>query len=137
MPPKRVVWNESEPNVQTFVKGNPATVQGSTPHNYAPADEKENAQVVQKRIVGRALSPERCARLSNTQQAFSPFAIPFAVDTEWLSVKELRVELAARGLPVSGTKPELRKRLEADAKKEKKGSAESAPAKAAKKPRTK
>jgi len=120
MPPKKRLQFDDTENVQTFIKGNPANVQGPNPFDYKAQDEKDNQEVVNKRIKSRALSPERTGRLSNTQQAFSPFMIPFQIDTEWLTVKELRAELAVRGLPVSGTKSELKIRLESAVKNEKK-----------------
>eukprot|EP00760_Papus_ankaliazontas_P010658 PhM_4_TR14401/c0_g1_i1/m.29787 len=136
---KAVAWRtDAEANVETYVTTNPVNAKGAETFDWSAFDEKENAAIVERRVGQRALSPERCARLSNTQQAFNPFAIPFMIDTNDLTVRELKSELQARGLPVSGTKKELVARLEAavdskesDAKKGKDSAA------AEKKPRKK
>ena len=47
-----------------------------------------------------------------SQQVFHPFQIPTALDTNWLTVLELKRELSTRALPVFGNKASLRKRLE-------------------------
>jgi hypothetical protein len=67
---------------------------------------------VQERLEKAQLDPKETGRRSNNEQAFSIWNIPVTLDTKLLTVKELKAELAVRGLSVKGPKNLLVQRLD-------------------------
>lgn len=114
---KRAVISEDK-QVHVYHANNPTSATGSKEFDWAEHDRQETKHLLVERMQKTVLDKASNKRVSNQQQAFNIFQIPFELDTKLLSVKELQIELRARFLPHSGTKDQLRNRLEAAIKSE-------------------
>lgn len=109
---KRARFDDDANQVVEFNHENPASVTSAAAIDLRPIVANERREEVKKKLELQQLSPEKTGRLSNNQQAFNVFQIPFVVDSKLLTVKELQSELRVRGLKLCGTKEQLVRRLD-------------------------
>jgi hypothetical protein len=113
---KTVVFGDETKNKTTvFNKDNPVTHMTSfVDVDFTEEEKEEKKRLLIHRQKHTADSvQDATVKTGVQQQAFHPLSIPFVVDTDNLTVAELRAELEARNLPTRGSRHHLVKRLDA------------------------
>lgn len=112
-PAKRARVDEAENVVTEINSANPVSnLKEVDPVDYNKLSASWHQKEVRERLEKGQLDPEVTGRRSNNQQAFAIWSIPVTLDTQRLSLKELKAELSVRGLSTRGTKSLLVQRLD-------------------------